>query len=61
MAQRVEHPTLDFDSGHVLTVHEFEPHTGFRADSGEAAWDSFSLPLSAPPPLVCSLFFSLSK
>ena len=33
VAQLVECPTLDFGSGHDLTVHEFEPHVGLCADS----------------------------
>ena len=28
VAQLVKHPTLDFSSGHDLTVHEFKPHVG---------------------------------
>ena len=50
MAQSVKHPTLDFGSGHDLTVHEFEPHIG-AVDSAGPAWDS----LSAPPLLSHSL------
>ena len=44
--------TLDFGSGHDLTVREFEPHIGLRTDSVEPAWDSLSpsLPLSRPTP-----------
>ena len=45
-----KHPTLDFDSGHDLTVRGIEPHIGLWADSVEPAWDylspSVSLPLS---------------
>ena len=49
MAQSVKRPSLDFDSGHELTVCEFEPRVGLTASLG------FSL--SAPPPLVrvCAL------
>ena len=57
VAQSGKHPTLDFGSGHDLTVREFEPRVGLCADSSETAWDSFSLPLS--PPLPCSLFFKI--
>ena len=32
----------NFGSGHDLMVHEFEPCTGFHADSAEPAWDSLS-------------------
>ena len=28
MVQLVEHPTLDFISGHDFTVHEIKPHAG---------------------------------
>ena len=55
MAQLVEHPTLDFGSGHDLTVHGFKPHVELCADHVEPAWDSLSLPLTASPPLVLSL------
>ena len=54
MAQSVERPTVGFDSGHDLTVHEFEPQVRFRADSAEPAWDSVSPSLSAPPLLPLS-------
>ena len=47
--------TLDFGSGHDLTVHEFEPCVRFCADSEEPTWDSLSLPLSV------SLSLSLKK
>ena len=49
MAQSVKHPTLDFSSGHDLTVPEFEPHVGLHADSAEPAWDSLSPSRSTPP------------
>ena len=52
MAQLVKRPTLDFGSGHSLTVHEFEPHIRLCADSMEPAYDPLSLSLS--------LFLSLS-
>ena len=55
MAQWVKHPTLDFGSGHDLTVCRFEPHIGVCADGMEPAWDSQSPSLFAPPPLACSL------
>ena len=54
VAQFVKPPTLDFDSGHALTVHEFKPCTGLHADSMESAWDSL------PPSLLLSLSLSLS-
>ena len=43
IAQLVRHPTIDFSSGHELTVREFQPHVGLCADSVESAWDSLSL------------------
>ena len=48
VAQLVKCLTLDFGSGHDLTVCEIRPHLGLCADSTEPAWDSFclSLPLS---------------
>ena len=36
-------------------VGEFEPRVGLRTGSAEPAWDSLSLPLSAPPLLGLSL------
>ena len=53
VAQSVKHPTLDFISGHDLTVHEFKPEDRLWTDSAEPSWDSLSL--SVPPP------FSLSQ
>ena len=60
MAQSVKHPTLDFSSGHDLTVREIEPRVGLNADSTELAWDSVSPSLSAPPLIMCELSLSLS-
>ena len=37
VVQSVKSQTLDFGSGHDLTVREFEPHDGLCADSGEPA------------------------
>ena len=45
MAQLVKRLTLDFGSGHDLTVHGFEPRVGLCADSAEPAWESLSLSL----------------
>ena len=46
----VKRQTLDFGSGHDLTVCEIEPHIGLCADSVEPAWDSLSLcPFRLPP------------
>ena len=63
MAQSVKLSTLDFGSGHDLTVHEIEPHIGLRADSTEPAWDSLSPSLSSPPLMThtCSLARSQKK
>ena len=35
MAQSVKHLTLDFGSGHDLTVREFKPHVGLHAARAE--------------------------
>ena len=59
-AQWVKHLTLDFGSGHDLTVHEFKPCVRLCVDSAELAWDSLSLFLSLPLPRSCSLTLSLS-
>ena len=42
VAQSVKRTTLDFSSGHDLTVCEFKPHIGFCADGSESAWDFLS-------------------
>ena len=52
MAELVKCPTLDFDSGHDLTVREFETGVRLCADSMEPAWDSLAPSLSAPPSLT---------
>ena len=49
MAQSLEHQTLDFGSGHDLTVPEIKPRVRFCTDSMEPAWDSLSLPPPALP------------
>ena len=51
--------TLDFSSGHDLTVHGFEPHIGLFTDHAEPAWDSLPLPLL--PSCALSLYFSQNK
>ena len=49
VAQLVIRSTLDFGSGHDLTVHEIKPHVRLCTDSMEPAWDFLSpLSLSAP-------------
>ena len=60
MARSVEHPTLDYGSGHDLLVPEIEAHVGLCADSPEPAWDSLSPCLSILPP-AHALFPSLSR
>ena len=45
MAQLLKRPTLDFGSGHDLTVGEIESYFQFHADSEGPAWDSLSLSL----------------
>ena len=37
VAQLVKRPSLDFSSGHGLTVGEIQPHFGLQADSKEPA------------------------
>ena len=49
VAQSVKQPTLDFSSGHDLTVPQIKAH----ALSAEPAWDSLSP--SLPLPYTCSL------
>ena len=62
MAQLVKHLTLDFGSGHDLTVHELEPqHQAPRADHTEPAWNSLSPSLSAPPAHAVSFSKQINK
>ena len=55
VAQAAKWPTVDFSSGHDLTVPELEPQDGLCADGAGPAWGC--LPLSLP--LSCLLFISL--
>ena len=57
VAQSIKRPTLDFGSGHDLTVHGTGalPQVGLCTDSAETAWDFLSPSLSALPLLVLSL------
>ena len=48
VAQLVKLLTLDFGSGHVLTIQEFKPHVRFCTDSMELAWYFLSTSLSLP-------------
>ena len=59
VAQLLKPPTLDFCSGHDLTVHGFETRLGLCADSSEPAWDSVSLSLCLSP--ACSLSLKINK
>ena len=63
VAQSVNHLTLDFGSGHDLTVCGFQPHVRLYADSSEpgASSDSVSPSLSAPPLLVLAHSLSLKS
>ena len=51
VAQSVKRPTLDFGSGHDLTVREIESRIRFCADSA-CLLGILSLPLSLPSPLL---------
>ena len=53
MALLVKCSTLDFGSGHDLTVREFEPHVKLCTGCVESAWDSLSPSLPPPLPLPC--------
>ena len=44
----------DFNSGHDLSVHEFEPRVALCADVSEAASDCVSPSVSVPPLLSLS-------
>ena len=46
VAQPVERPTLDFGSGHDLTVREIEPRIRLCADSADSLLGLLCLPLS---------------
>ena len=59
VAQLAKRPTLDFSSGHELTVGEIEPHFGLCAGNTEPAWDSLSL--FSCPSLSLSLSVRLSQ
>ena len=55
MAQSVKYPTLDFSSGHVLTIMRSSPASGLML-STQSLLGILSLPLSLPlPQLVLSL------
>ena len=54
MAQSVKQLTLDFGSGHDLTICEIEPGIDLQTDSTWSVLDLLSLPLFAPPLFVNS-------
>ena len=58
VAQSDKRPTLDFHSGHDPGVVGSSPELGSEP-SVEPAWDSLSLPLSAPP--LLALFLKINK
>ena len=60
-AQSVKRLTLDFSSGHDLTVCDREPRVGLCADSAEPPWDSLSPSLSLPLLRSKSVSLSLKK
>ena len=55
VAQSVKPLTLDFCSGHDLTVHEFELHLRLHTDSAEPLWDSLFPCISLPIPCLSFL------
>ena len=60
VGQSVKHPTLDFSSGHDLTVREFKPCIRLYAGGMEPAWDSLSPSICLSPAHSLSLSLSLS-
>ena len=56
VAQLLKHLTLNFGSGHDLTICEIKPHVKLCASSVEPAWDSLSPSLHS---LACTCSFSL--
>ena len=58
VAQSVKCLTPGFSSVHDLAVPVFKPCIRLCTDSVDPPWDSLSLPLSVPPPLVHSLALS---
>ena len=56
VAQLIKHWSLDFGSGHDLTVCEVKLSIGLCTDSMEPTWDSLSPSFSLSPPLQLVLF-----
>ena len=61
LAQYVQCLTLDFSSGHDLTVHGFELHIRLCADSSEPTWNSLSLSLSLSALFPLSLSLKINN
>ena len=61
VAQSVKHLTLDFSSGHDLTVCEIEPRALGSTLSAQSLPGVLSLPLSLPFHCSCMLSLPLSK
>ena len=59
VTELVELLTLDFGSCHDLMVHGFKPHIGLSKLMVQSLLGILSLPLSALPLLVFSLYLSL--
>ena len=59
VAQSLKHPTLDFGSGHDLTVPGIEPHVGLCTNHRVCL--GFSLLLSLPLLCSCTCALSLNK
>ena len=57
VAQLVKRPTLDFCSGHDLTVHGFKPRVGF-VWTVQSLFGILSPSLSPPPSLLQAVSFS---
>ena len=60
MAQSARRLTLDFGSGHDLSVREIEPHVRVCADNTEPAWGPLSPSLCPSPARAHALALSLS-
>ena len=56
MVQLVKRPTLEFNLGHDLMVHELKPHVGLCSDRAEPSLGFSLSPSLSDPPLL-----SLSK
>ena len=61
VALSVKPLTVDYGSGHDLTVCEFKPYIGLCTDSVEPAWDSLILPFYLFLPRLCALSLSQNK